>query len=174
METIQGLEKQFPEQDHFITFISFNSLGLKLHHFCAPANKLNQIDASTYNPNACTPLYDAIGFVVNKLNQALENQTDYNVLVTILTDGAENSSKEVSGKQIKELVEELKQNRWTFSYIGTDHDVEKTAYTFSINNFMVFEKTEIGVRKMFKKEKMARTNYYRGIHNEKDQTKDIF
>jgi len=27
VQTIQGIEKQFPEQEHFISFVSFNGLG---------------------------------------------------------------------------------------------------------------------------------------------------
>jgi hypothetical protein len=36
VQTIQGIEKQFPEQEHFISFVSFNGLGHKLLHFIDP------------------------------------------------------------------------------------------------------------------------------------------
>ena len=36
VQTIQGIEKQFPEQEHFISFVSFNSLRQKLLHFIEP------------------------------------------------------------------------------------------------------------------------------------------
>lgn len=159
VQTIQEVEKQQPEQKHFITFVSFNSLDLKFHHFVDPVSKLKQIDGKNYQPNALTPLYDAMGFSINKLKQHLQDQTDYNVLVTVLTDGLENASKEFSGNDIKILIEELKQNRWTFTYIGTDHDVESVAISLSINNTMVFQKDEADIKKMFKKEKMARERY---------------
>lgn len=72
-----------------------------------------------------TPLYDAIGFSVSKLKQELASKTNYNVLVTILTDGAENNSKEYTRETIKKMSDELSEDNWTFTYIGTDHDVEK-------------------------------------------------
>ena len=97
VQTIQGIEKQFPEQEHFISFVSFNGLGQKLLHFIDPASKLKHIDDKTYKPGASTPLFDAMGFSINKLKQSLQEQSDYNVLVTILTDGEENASKEFSG-----------------------------------------------------------------------------
>lgn len=75
VQTIQGIEKQFPEQEHFISFVSFNSLGQRLLHFMEPACKLRQIDDKSYNPDASTPLYDAMGFGINKLKQALDGQT---------------------------------------------------------------------------------------------------
>ena len=142
VQTIKGIEEQFPEQEHFISFISFNGLGQKVLHFMDPVIKLQQINDKSYRPDATTPLFDAMGFSINKLKQALQEETDYNVLVTILTDGEENASKEFSGNDIKKLVEELKQKRWTFTYIGTDHDVEKIAFSLSINNTLVFNKNE--------------------------------
>ncbi|MDR1591799.1 MAG: VWA domain-containing protein [Prevotellaceae bacterium] len=174
VQTIQGIEKQFPEQEHFISFVSFNGLGQKLLHFIDPASKLKQINDKTYNPDASTPLFDAMGFSINKLKQSLQGQTDYNVLVTILTDGEENASKEFSGNDIKKLVEELKQNRWTFTYIGTDHDVEKIAISLSINNTMVFEKSEAGIKDMFLKEQSSRTAYSQKIRSKEDTTSNYF
>ena len=174
VQTIKGIEKQFPEQEHFVSFVSFNSLGQKLLHFIDPASTLKQIDDKSYNPDAMTPLFDAMGFSINKLKQALQGQTDYNVLVTILTDGEENDSKEFSGSDIKKLVEELKQNRWTFTYIGTDHDVEKIAVSLSINNTMVFEKNEADIKKMFMKEQSARANYSKKIRFNEDTTSNYF
>jgi Mg-chelatase subunit ChlD len=135
---------------------------------------LNQIDDKTYKPDASTPLFDAMGFGINKLKQSLKGQTDYNVLVTILTDGEENASKEFSGKDIKKLVEELKQNRWTFTYIGTDHDVEKIAASLSINNTMIFEKNDIDIKKMFMKEQSARTKYSEKIRLDEDTSSNYF
>ena len=174
VQTIQGIEKQFPEQEHFISFVSFNGLGQKLLHFIDPASKLKQIDDKTYKPNASTPLFDAMGFSINKLKQSLQGQTDFNVLVTILTDGEENASKEFSGNDIKKLVEELKQNRWTFTYIGTDQDVKKIAISLSINNTMLFEKNEAGIRKMFMKEQNSRANYSRKIRSNEDTSSNYF
>ena len=174
VQTIQGIEKQFPEQEHFISFITFNGLGHKLLHFMDPATKLEQINHRSYRPDASTPLFDAMGYSINKLKQSLQEQTDYNVLVTILTDGEENASREFSGSDIKKLVEELKQNRWTFTYIGTDHDVEKIAFSLSINNTMVFEKNEADIKKMFSREKQARFNYSQKLQSKKDVMSDYF
>ena len=174
VQTIKGIEKQFPEQEHFISFVSFNGLGHKLLHFVDPAAKLNYIDDKTYKPAASTPLFDAMGFSINKLKQYLQEQSDYSVLVTILTDGEENASKEFSRKEIKKLIDEQKINRWTFTYIGTDHDVEKIAASLSINNTMVFEKNEADIKKMFLKEQSARTKYSEKIHLNEDTSSNYF
>ena len=174
VQTIQGIEQQFPEQEHYISFISFNGLGQKILHFLDPVSKLNQIDDSRYHPNATTPLYDAIGFGIHKLKYSLEGRTDYNVLVTVLTDGAENASKEYSGNEIRRLIEELKQKRWTFTYIGTDHDVTEMASSLSINNTMSFPKNITGIHEMFLSERRARVNFSKKIRSKEDTSSDYF
>jgi len=139
-----------------------------------PAIKLNCIDDKTYNPETSTPLFDAMGFSINKLKNSFQGQTDYNVLVTIMTDGEENASREFSGNDIKKLVEELRENRWTFTYIGTDHDVEEIASSLSINNTMMFEKNEEDIKNMFLREQDARANYSKRIRFNEDTSSNYF
>jgi hypothetical protein len=174
VQSIQGIEKQFPEQEHFITFVTFNSAGRKVVHFMDPVAKLNQINGSTYKPNELTPLFDAMGNSITSLRQALEKQSDYNVLVTVLTDGLENASKEYTGNSIKKLVEEMKMAGWTFTYIGTDHDVESIATSISITNVMYFKKDSRGVKEMFEKERNARAMYSHKIRYKENTDNNFY
>lgn len=174
VQTVKGIEKEFPEQEHFISLISFNGLGQKLLHFIDPVSKLELIDETRYKPDATTPLYDAMGFGIAKLRQHLVNQTDYNVLVTVLTDGEENASKEYKGSDIKKNIEDLKLNNWTFTYIGTDHDVEKFAASLSINNTLSFDKDTEGIKNMFVKEGNARRSYSNKIRLKEDAGTDFY
>ena len=171
VQTVKGIGQQYPEQEHFITLVTFNGLGQKVLHFLDPVEKLDQIDSAKYRPDASTPLYDAMGFSFGKLRQALENVKDYNVLVTVMTDGEENASKEYSGLAIKKLIDELKEHNWTFTYIGTDHDVEKFAATISITNVLKFAKNPEDINYMFEKERSSRQSYSQKIRN-KEATKD--
>jgi hypothetical protein len=174
VQSIQGIEKQFPDQEHFITFVTFNSAGRSVIHFMDPVAKLKQIDASTYKPREMTPLFDAMGNSITSLRQALEKQSDYNVLVTVLTDGLENTSKEYTGNAIKKLVEEMKMAGWTFTYIGTDHDVESIATSISITNVMYFKKDSRGVRDMFAKESNARAMFSQKIRNKENTDNNFY
>lgn len=175
VQTIKGIEIQFPEQAHFISLLTFNGVGFKVLHYIDAVSKLKQIDETRYKPDASTPLYDAIGFGVNKLHQFLEGQANnYTVLVTILTDGQENASREFQQKDIRLLIERLKQNRWTFTYIGTDHDVEKVAHSLSIDNNMHFYKNEEDIKKMFGKEKAAREIFSHKINLKEDTNADFY
>lgn len=174
VQSVKGIQEQFPEQEHFISMVSFNQFGNKLMHFADPVSKLNFIDASNYNPNAGTPLYDAMGFSISKLRQYLDNQTDYNVLVTVLTDGEENASREFTSIDIKNMINELSGGNWTFTYIGTDHDVEKVASTLAIKNTLVFEKSTVGIHKMFESEKSARINFSQKVRANEDTKTNFF
>lgn len=173
VQTVKGIEKQFPDQAHFISLVTFNGLGQKILHFIDPVSKLEMIDAQKYRPDASTPLYDAMGFSFAKMRQIVENLTNCNVLVTILTDGEENASREYSGSTVKKIVEELKLKNWTFTYIGTDHNVEEFAQSLSINNVMSFEKSHSGMQQMFSREKSARQAFGERI-SRKQQTDGNF
>ena len=163
VQTVKGVQKQFPKQDHRISLITFNGLGNKIHHFNVPVEELGLIDKDKYQPDSMTPLFDAMGFGIAQLQKVLEKEKKYNVLVTILTDGLENASREYSGAAIKKLVEQLKLENWTFTYIGTDHNVEDFATSISITNTLNFIKSEQGTQAMFQREREARTNYSRKL-----------
>jgi hypothetical protein len=165
VQSIKGIEKQFPEQEHIISMVSFNDLDNKVLHFVEPVIKLDSINDSTYNPASMTPLYDAMGFSISKLKQYLEGKENYSVLVTILTDGEENASKEYNRSVIKNLVNDLKQQSWTFTYIGADHDVEGMAFRLSIDNTMSFDKNDQDIKRMFASESKSRVKFSLGIRD---------
>lgn len=174
VQTVKGIAKEYKDQEHIISLVTFNGLGIKELHFNVPVEKLELIDKEKYQPNASTPLYDAIGFSFNKLRPIVEKDKDYNVLVTILTDGLENASKEHSGEEVKKMIDELKLKNWSFTYIGADHDVESFATSISINNTMTFTKSAPAMAKMFAKEKLMRGKYSQKIRSKEDLSGNLY
>jgi hypothetical protein len=174
VQTVKGIEKQYPEQKHFISLVTFNGLGIKTLLDKQPVSTLSQINQKTYNPDSSTPLYDAIGLSVLKLRIDLAGLENTNVLVTILTDGEENSSREFNGQQIKKIIDEQKDLGWTFTYIGANHDVEKAAVSISITNTMQFNANEADMQLMFAKEKNARYAYSQKIRDKQDLQNDFY
>jgi hypothetical protein len=174
VQTVKGIEEQFPDQEHLISMVSFNALNNKILHFIDPVSKLDAINDSTYNPASMTPLFDAMGFSISKLKQYLEGKENYSVLVTILTDGEENASKEFTGSAIKNLVDELKQQNWTFTYIGADHDVEKMAAKMNIYNSMSFDKNDSDIKRMFIKESRSRVRYSLNVSEGETSSDDFY
>lgn len=113
-----------------------------------------------YKPDASTPLYDAMGRSLLRLEWQTEKLINYYVLVSILTDGAENASKEFSGPAIRAMVDRLTQRGWSFTYMGANHDVERTAASLSITASMRFECNQSGVKDIFAKDRKGRMAYY--------------
>ncbi len=159
IETCQKMQELHPEMGQRITLISFDSNHFKVHLDNEPAGKARKLTTEDYRPSAATPLYDAIGKGIAKLNA--QTGTGDNVLVTIITDGEENCSQEYNLKLVKNLIEKQKELGWTFTLIGTDNlDVEGMAGSLSIDNHMAFTEDEASTKVMFAKERKARARYY--------------
>ncbi|MCC7233268.1 MAG: VWA domain-containing protein [Bacteroidia bacterium] len=167
VQTIQEIERKFSDQKHFTSLVTFNSSGRKQVLWNMGTDKLKPLSNDTYQPGFGTPLYDAIGHSVIQLEKCFPRNITPNVLVTILTDGEENASHEFSGPQIKAMIEKLKKNSWTFTYIGANHDVEAAAQNISIGNSLSYSPDFNGVEKMFSKEMNARMNFCKVISSEK-------
>lgn len=95
IQTVKAVQKKHPEQKQFITLISFSGSGMegvKVIRDRVPAEDVTEISSGDYNPIGCTPLHDAMGFGITTLDKVAEK--DDVVLVTIITDGMENSSRD--------------------------------------------------------------------------------
>ena len=161
MQSIQGLAQEFPANKQVVTLTTFNSSGIKDTLFLQEAEALRPLSLTDYQPQALTPLHDAIGESVSKLRNVLATTgaTNYQVLVTVLTDGEENASKEYTRPVIYKLIEQLKEQGWTFTYIGTNHDVDRAADGLAIDNKLAFSQNEGEMSQMFAKERAARFRF---------------
>ena len=158
LQTVRQMQSKFPDQEQHVTLITFDSDHTKIHYDNTPASQTKDLAWKAYNPSAATPLYDAIGKGISKVNAQIEDGD--NVLVTIITDGEENSSEEWTLKMVRTMIEKLKKQHWTFTLIGTDAlDVEGMAHSFAIEEHMEFQQTEAGTRAMFARERRSRERY---------------
>ena len=158
LTTIQKMQKAHKNLEQRVTLITFDSTHKNLFYDNVSAYRAKPLKAKDYNPCGATPLYDAIGMGISKLN-ALTTEDD-SVLVTIITDGEENCSEEYSLQMIKNLIEKLKKQNWTFTFIGTDNlDVEGIAMDMGIDNHLQFAEDEAGTQEMFARENRARERY---------------
>ena len=158
LQTVRKMQEKFPDIEQKVTLITFDSEHTKWHYDDVAAAKTKDLSWKAYRPCAATPLYDAIGKGVSKVNAQVNDGE--NVLVTIITDGEENSSEEWTLKMIRKLIEKLKKQNWTFTLIGTDNlDVETMAHSFAIDEHMEFQQDEAGTRAMFARERRSRERY---------------
>ena len=164
VQTIRAAQQKYEDQEHFVSLVTFNDKAIKTTYDCVPAMTVEELTRKQYRPDCCTPLYDALGQSLNALRPKVA--ADDRVLVTVVTDGMENSSKEYTGKAIKALVDELKAQGWVFAYIGANHDVEQAAATISIHNTMSFNATMAGTAQMSKRSNSSRSSFFDRIaHN---------
>ena len=150
-------------QEHFFTLVLFDSASIDEVYWNANAADAAILTEETYVPGACTPLYDAMGRTLTKLEKELKGDTNHSVVVTIITDGYENDSHEYNLASVKKMIEHLKKQGWSFAYMGTDHDVEGVTVSLSITNVIKFEKTAEETAKTFKRERRARERYLKEV-----------
>ena len=157
IQTIRSAQTKYEDQEHYVSLITFND-DVKTVYDCVPVSEVKELTTENYHPDCCTALYDAMGLSVNALRKKVAEIDK--VLVTVVTDGYENASKEYSGKAIKALVDELKANGWVFAYIGANQDAALTARNMGIKNSYQYSSDYEGTRKMFEKERRSRRNFY--------------
>ena len=148
IQTIRKSQKDYPKLLQYLTLASFNSGKdyLNVKYSSTPIEEVKEITEADYVADGCTALYDAMGEMISELKRNVTQED--RVLVTVVTDGYENSSIHWSGPQIKSLVEELRHEGWTFAYIGANQDVEAVAGSMGIRNTLSFDADEEGVKVM--------------------------
>ncbi len=163
-QTIRNAQKEHQEQQHFISFVTFNSARIKsvLNRQKVESDKM--LKWTDYDPNDCTPLFDAMGRSLNELKGHVGEEDV--VLVTIITDGYENASREYSGRDIKNLVAQLKEKGWVFAYIGTNQDVDAVADDMGIRSRMHYEYSDLGASEMFRTESRSKREFFARLHRE--------
>lgn len=122
-----------------------------------------------YEPCCSTPLYDAMGFTLTAMHKQIKDIEDVAVVVTIITDGYENASKEYNGSSIKALVETLRKEGWTFTYMGANQDSTEVAMSMSIRNARNFDYSSEGTRASMRKDTTTRMNFFSRLSQMKNE-----
>ncbi|MDD7250464.1 MAG: VWA domain-containing protein [Prevotellaceae bacterium] len=168
LETVKKMQKLHKDMEQRVTLITFDSDHKRYVFDNAPASQTHKLSTKEYRPGGATPLYDAIGLGISKLNAQTGDDDD--VLVTIITDGEENCSEEYNLEMIKTLIEKLKKHNWTFTLIGTDNlDVEGMAGSMAIDNHLEFKEDEEGTKRMFARERRSRARYNACVANKEQR-----
>ena len=90
-------------------------------------------------PRGGTPLIDAMGQVITETGKRFENMPDArrpdNVVVVIITDGQENSSRKYSREQVMAMVEhQTERYLWRFMYLGANQDAIAEAASYGVKS----------------------------------------
>lgn len=162
IQTVKKVQDVHPDMEQHITIMTFDSGHKRYIYDNVLAKDATMLSKKDYNPGGATPLYDAVGIAISRLN-AITTDDDH-VLMTIITDGEENCSTEYSLNMIETLIEKLKKHNWTFSFIGTDNlDVESMAKEMNIDNHLTFTEDAEGTAEMFATERVCRMSFMHNI-----------
>ena len=181
IESIRQAQQEHPDDNQMLCLVSFSSWGekyVRVRIDCEKIEKVEDLAWEQYHPVGGTPLLDALGMSINSLKE-LVREGDH-VLVTVITDGMENSSCVYTEKDIQSLVASLSLKGWVFTFIGANQDSERTASGMGIKSSMDFEATAQGSGMMFHKMQSAHREYYKKVRMSKasgieaDYSSDFF
>ena len=146
-EYINTLKKDGNEYDFSLTLFDTEVLE---KYVSKSLKSVDELDSKSYVPDGMTALYDAVCRTVEGVKKSVSKGTK--VLTVIMTDGCENSSKEYTEKNMKELVKKLEATKlWSFIYLGANQDAwaNAGAWGFASSNVSNFNSTGKGVTATF-------------------------
>ncbi|MEW1975430.1 vWA domain-containing protein [Microbacterium profundi] len=116
-----------------IDLVTFDTEVELTHHFADPSSMKVELV-----PRGGTALYDAIGWSFNGFGQALAELPEHarpgTVLVTIVTDGEENSSREYTAAIVTKTIEHQRAVfDWDVSFLGANQDAIEEARKIGID-----------------------------------------
>lgn len=159
-DTIGGYNSLIEEQkkqpgEANITTVFFDDRYI-LHHDRENIKNVKPLTSNEYVPCGMTAMLDAIGktliSVGKKLADTPEEERPGTVLVTIITDGYENASKEFTFDSVKKMIEEQKNKyNWIFTFIGADIDTMAVSQSIGIDSRMAktYSKTSTGANSVY-------------------------
>jgi len=146
---------QFDGQDPFEVLIDGEDL-----------DTLRDLDPARYIPRGNTPLYDAVGRMIAKIDAEIVERADAgkpieDQVIVIVTDGYENASREFSGKMLFELIEARRGRAWAFVFLGADEATFEEGETMGVSsaNTALWNATGEGTAAMFSNISQATSSY---------------
>jgi len=131
-----------------------------------PIRDVAPLTDKTYIPSGMTALLDALGMAINDTGKRLaaldEAQRPNKVLVVVITDGNENSSKEHALETVRNMVNHQQDKySWQFMFLGANINsfAEAGQLGFSALSTANFDQNKKGIRSMYCGLSAAATSY---------------
>ena len=141
-EQVDSILTKSKDIDTNVSLVTFSDTVDEPIFWEEPVDKISKLTKEDYVPNGLTAMLDAVGFVINKLKELDDaDNEDVAFLVSIVSDGQENNSKEHSYESISNLIKNCESTkRWTFTYLGANQNLRDISakMNISIHNMMNF------------------------------------
>ena len=141
-DTIGGYNAMLKKQQDVegecrITTVLFDN-NYELLHDRIDIRAVRPITEKEYSVGGTTALLDAMGRTIHKIINVQKNTDEAyraeKVMVVIITDGYENSSREYSAEKVRSLVQQQKDKYgWEFIFLAANIDAVETARHFGIS-----------------------------------------
>ena len=172
-ETLAGIKKaqqKYAEtQQHYISLVTFCSCSRDAVYDKVPVAEAEPLTLNQYVPCCCTPLYDAMGFALTSLREHVKDINDVAVVVTIITDGMENASREYDRNSIRALVDSLKSEGWSFTFMGANQNSSEVAQSLAIRNSQNFDYSDEGIDKAYRRDRSSKMAYFSKLDSSWDK-----
>ena len=111
----------------------------------APLARVHSI-AERFEPRGSTPLYDAVGLLLDRAERRGGDDADQ--LVVVFTDGGENASRHWTQAKLFARISDLRERGWTFVFLGANQDSYATGGSvgFQAGNVSNYDASPMGVQ----------------------------
>ena len=139
-DTIGGfnamIEKQKKEAGEALVSTVLFDNDAQVIHDRVPLDRIPALTEKEYFVRGCTALLDAVGGAIHHIGNvhkyAREEDRPEKTLFVITTDGMENASRSYTAEQIRQQIEQQKEQGWEFLFLGANIDAVQTAKSFGI------------------------------------------
>lgn len=136
---------------------------------------IRDVKKISFRARSSTALNDAVGKSIETILERRSSNQD-KVLINIYTDGQENSSVRYNNSSLSELIERVKGEGVTVTFIGTERDTANVIKNLSIEqtNTLSYDGTAKGLSKSMSVNSLARTDYSQAVLKGEDVTRGYF
>lgn len=133
-----------------VSVFTFDGVNVKCIINKADVKSSPSINEDNYNPIGMTNLNDAFGSVIAQINKELSDineETRSSVIIAVMTDGMENTSRSFSVRDINQMVTKCQDKNWAFVFLGANIDAFSTGakYGFNTNNTLQYAASDAGL-----------------------------
>jgi transcriptional regulator with XRE-family HTH domain len=141
----------------YLTTVLFNNIVTTIYQ-SKEIISIEPMSRNNYKASGSTSLFDAIGSSVLSLSERVKTNK---VMVIIMTDGYENSSRLFSRSKIKRIIDMKTNEGWEFIFAGANIDVDKVSESIGIrkNRRVRYESDSQGTRNAWKTMSEVSLNY---------------
>lgn len=174
--SVKNLQQTYPDQNFLMSLTTFDH---EINSIIPPTpiNEIQEVGRDAFVPRGSTALLDAIGRSLDQIDEQFSRdikKDKMSVVMVIITDGAENSSRQYGYLNISKRIKKRdKSGKWTFSFIGCDFDALDISERLNIRreNVRNFEKSNYGIMTGFMDDSLA---HYAESKSKGNITKRLF